>query len=164
MRIPASRLKLAVVVVLLVAAQVALRPRLSGSRFAPDLVLVALLFFAIRARPGAGAAAGFVVGLLTDAVTPSAFGAGAFALTLVGFAAGWLKAVVFPDNLLVNALFVFAASWVRDLLEVLVSGTLRGAALGTQLLVDSPLSALSTAAAALVVLAVFRGWLREAHA
>jgi rod shape-determining protein MreD len=159
-RIPPARLKLAAVLVLLVAAHFALRPRFASTRFAPDLVLVALLFFAIRSRPGAGALAGFVVGLLADAVEPTAFGSGAFALTIVGYAAGWLKAVVFADNLLVNALFVFAASWVRDLLQVLAGSQLRGGALATQLLVISPLAAVATSAAALVALLAFGGWLK----
>jgi rod shape-determining protein MreD len=160
MRVAPARLKLAAVLVLLIAAHFAVRPRFASTRFAPDLVLVALLFFAIRSRPGAGAAAGFVIGLLADAVAPTAFGAGAFALTIVGYLAGWLKAVVFADNLLVNALFVFAASWTRDVLQVLASSQLRGGALGTQLLVVSPVAALSTSAAALVVLLLFRGWLK----
>lgn len=160
MRIAPARLKLAAVLVLLVAAHFALRPRFAATPFAPDLVLVALLFFAIRSRPGVGAAAGFVVGLLADAVAPTSFGAGALALTIVGYLAGWLKAVVFADNLLVNALFVFLASWARDVLEVLASGRLRSGALGTQLLVTSPAAALTTSAAALVALLVFRGWLK----
>ena len=79
-------------------------------------------------------------------------------------AAGWLKAVVFADNLLVTAVFVFAASWVRDLLELVASNALRSGSLGTQLLLQSPASALSTAAAAVVALLLFRGWLRSAPA
>lgn len=164
MRIAPGRLKLAAALLLLVAAHLALRPRFAPSRFAPDLVLVALLFLAIRTRPGTGAVVGFVVGLLADAVSPTTFGAGAFALTIVGYLAGWLKAVVFADNLLVNALFVFAASWVRDILQVLASNQLRGGALGKQLLLFSPAAALSTAAAAIVALLVLRGWLRATPA
>ncbi len=159
MRAAPDRLKLAAALLILVAAHFFLRPRFAPSRFAPDLVLVALLFFAIRTRPAVGAVAGFLIGLLSDAVAPTTFGAGAFALTIVGFAAGWLKAVVFADNLLVNALIVFAASWVRDVLQVAASNQLRGGALGMQLLVLSPAAALSTAAAALVALLVLRGWL-----
>ena len=164
MKAAAPRLRLAAVLLLLLAAHVWLRPWLFPGRFAPDFVLVALLFFAIRSRPGAGAVAGFLVGLLTDAVAPTTFGAAAFSLTIVGYAAGWLKAVVFADNLLVNAVFVFVASWARDVLELAASNALRSGALGTQLLVLSPLSALSTSAAALVVLLLFRGWLRSAPA
>ena len=164
MKLPAPRLRLAVVLIVLLAAHFWLRPRVFHDRFAPDFVFVALLFFAIRSRPGAGAVAGLVVGLLTDAVAPTTFGAAAFALTIIGYAAGWLKAVVFPDNLLVTATFVFAASWVRDLLELTVSSALRSGSLTSQLLWFSPASALSTAAAALVTLIRFRGWLRLAPA
>ncbi len=162
MKLAADRVKLFVVVAILVAAHFALRPQFAASRFAPDLVLVALLFYAIRSRPGAGAIAGFVVGILSDAVSPTAFGAGAFALTIIGFAAGWLKAVVFADNILVSALFVFAATWLRDLLEVVVSSELRGGALARDVLLVSPLAALSSAAAAVVALVLFHGWLRTA--
>ncbi len=164
MRVPAPRLRLWGVVLLLLAVQAFVRPRFLPSRYAPDFTLVALLFFAIRSRPGAGAAAGFVVGVLTDAVAPGGFGAAAFALTIIGYLAGWLKAIVFPDNVLVNALFVFAASWLRDALEMAVSNTLRSGDLGGQLLVASPLAALSTAAAAVVALLLFRPWLRAAPA
>lgn len=161
MRGPSSRIGVAVVLALLVAAHFVLRPRLGDPRFAPDFLLVALLFFAIRVRPMAGTAAGFVLGLVTDAVTPTAFGAAALAFTVVGYLAGWLKSVVFADNLLVTALFVFAAAWVRDAVEVLAAHQLSGGALAWQLLAFSPLAAVSTAVAATVTLVVFRGWLRQ---
>ena len=164
MKLGTPRLRLWIVVVVLLAAHFVLRPRLFPSRLAPNFVMVALLFFAIRSRPGAGAVAGFVVGLLTDAVAPTTFGATTIALTIIGYAAGWLKAVVFPDNILVTAVFVFAASWLRDVLELAASNALRSGALGTQLLVLSPAGALSTAAAAVVALLLFRGWLRSAPA
>jgi len=160
-RISEARIKVALVLVLLVAAQYALRPRLGDSRFAPDFVLIALLFFAIRVRPLGGTIAGFLVGVVTDAVAPTAFGVAALALTVVGYGAGWLKAVVFADNLLVTAVFVFAASWVRDGIEVLAAHDLAGGALAWQLLALSPLAALSTAAAAVVTLVLFGGWLRQ---
>jgi len=158
---PTNRVGVAVVLTLLLAAHFVLRPRLGDPRFAPDFLLVALLFFAIRVRPMAGTVAGFALGLVTDAVTPTAFGAAALAFTVVGYLAGWLKSVVFADNLLVTALFVFAAAWVRDAVEVLAAHQLVGGALAWQLLAVSPLAAVSTAAAATVTLVVFRGWLRQ---
>ena len=161
MRGPTNRVGVAVVLTLLLAAHFVLRPRLGDPRFAPDFLLVALLFFAIRVRPMAGTVAGFALGLVTDAVTPTAFGAAALAFTVVGYLAGWLKSVVFADNLLVTALFVFAAAWVRDAVEVLAAHQLVGGALAWQLLAVSPLAAVSTAAAATVTLVVFRGWLRQ---
>jgi rod shape-determining protein MreD len=160
-RISEARIKVALVLALLVAAHFAVRPRLGDSRFAPDFVLIALLLFAIRVRPLGGSIAGFLVGLVTDAVAPTAFGAAALALTVVGYGAGWLKAVVFADNLLVTAVFVFVASWVRDAIEVLAAHQLQGGALAWQLLAFSPLAALSTSAAAAVTLLLFRGWLRQ---
>ena len=161
MRGPSSRVAFAVALALLTAAHFVLRPLLGDPRFAPDFLLVALLFFAIRVRPMAGTAAGFALGLVTDAVAPTAFGAAALALTVVGYLAGWLKSIVFADNLLVTALFVFTAAWGRDAIAVLAARQLVGGALAWQLLVFSPLAAVSTAAAATVTLVVFRRWLRH---
>jgi rod shape-determining protein MreD len=144
---------------LLVALHFALRPRLGDPRFAPDFVLIALLFFAVRMRPGAGAAAGFLVGLMTDAVAPTAFGSAALACAVVGYGAGWVRRLTFADNLLINALFVFAASWLRDVVQVLAANQLAGGALAWQLLAWSPLAGLTTAAAAFAALLLFRGWL-----
>jgi rod shape-determining protein MreD len=150
-------------VVLLLLAHVFLRPRLTVTPYAPDFVLIALVLYAARSRPGAGAVAGFVAGLLTDAVAPTTFGAGAFALTVVGFGTGWIRSLVFADNVLVTGVLVFAASWLRDALELVASSTLR-AAPGLQLFIISPLAALTTAGTAIVVLLLFRGWLRAAPA
>lgn len=164
MRVAGAHVRAGLVLALLVAAHFTLRPMLGDSRLTPDFVLVALLFFAIRVRPAWGAVAGLLVGIVTDSVSPTAFGAAALALTIVGYAAGWLKAVVFADNLLVNALFVFSAAWVRDVIQALVSRQLEGGALAWQLLALSPMAAGATALAAVVTLVVFRGWLRQAGA
>jgi rod shape-determining protein MreD len=163
-RPPKRRLGLVVVLALLAVAHFALRPRLGDPRFAPDFLLVALLVLAIRVRPMAGAIAGFALGLLTDAVAPSAFGAATLALTIVGYLSGWLRTVVFADNLLVTVLFVFAAAWFRDAVEVLVARQLAGGALAWQLLAYSPLAAFATALAAAVTLVVFRRWLGQGTA
>jgi rod shape-determining protein MreD len=155
----ATKVRFGGVLLLLVGLHFYVRPRLGDPRFTPDFVLVALLFLALRSRPGVGAAAGFVVGLLADAVSPTTFGAGALAGTAVGFLAGWVKALFVADNALVTALFVFFASWLRDAIEVLAGNQMAGGALGWQLLAAAPLAALSTAAAALLTLLLFRPWL-----
>jgi len=159
MRSRGAQARFWLVMLLLVVAHYGLRPRLGDPRLAPDFLLIALLFFAIRVRPGAGAAAGFIVGLLQDAVAPTAFGASALATTVVGFGAGWIKAMFVADNLLINALFVFAAAWLRDAITLVTSNQLGGGALAWQLAVWSPLAALSTAAAAFLVRLIFRPWL-----
>jgi rod shape-determining protein MreD len=153
----ANRIQLVLVMALLVVLHFYLRPRLWSARVSPDFMLIALVFFAMRAGPGAGAVAGFLVGLGYDALTPAAFGAGALAHTVVGYLAAWGRAVFFADNLLVNAGFVAAALWVRDFLLLMASGTPQGRLL-VELTLNSPLQALSTGVFALLVLAAFREW------
>jgi rod shape-determining protein MreD len=153
----ANRIQLLLVMALLVLLHFYLRPRLGSARVSPDFLLIALVFFAMRAGPGAGAVAGFLVGLVGDALTPAAFGAGALAHTLVGYLAAWGRAVFFADNLLVNAAFVAVALWLRDLILLVASGTSQGALL-MELALNSPVQALFTAVTALLILAAFREW------
>jgi rod shape-determining protein MreD len=153
----ANRIQLLLVMGLLVLLHFYLRPRLGSARVSPDFLLIALVFFAMRAGPGAGAVAGFLVGLVSDALTPAAFGAGALAHTVVGYLAAWGRAVFFADNLLVNAAFVAVALWLRDLILLVASGTSQGALL-MELALNSPVQALFTAVTALLILAAFREW------
>ncbi len=153
----ASRLQLVLVMILLVVLHFYVRPRLWSARVSPDFMLMALIFFAMRSGPGAGALAGFVVGLVSDALTPAHFGAAALAHTLVGYVAAWARSLFFADNFLVNGAFVAAGVWFRNLIVLLVSGTASGQLLA-ELTIYSPLQALSTAAFALLSLFVFRQW------
>jgi rod shape-determining protein MreD len=153
----ANRVQLVLVMGLLVLLHFYLRPRMGSARVSPDFLLIGLVLFAMRAGPGAGALAGFAVGVVNDALTPAAFGAGALAHTVVGYLAAWGRAVFFADNLLVNAAFVAVAVWVRDFILLLASGTGQGRLL-MELTLNSPLQALSTAVFALLVLAAFREW------
>jgi rod shape-determining protein MreD len=139
----------------LVVLQFSVRPRLGDDRMAPDFLLVALLIYTIRAQPGKSAGAGFVVGLLRDALTPASFGAGALAHTLVGYLSAWSKAVFFAENLFVNGCLFFAGTWVRNLVMAVASGKIRGGLLGWELLVWSPIQSLTTAIVGVLVLWLF---------
>ena len=154
-----DRFRFSFVLALLVALQFSVRSRLGGDRLAPDFLLLALLIYTIHAPPGSSAVAGFVVGLLRDALTPASFGAGALAHTLVGYLSSWAKAVFFAENLLVNSGLFFAGTWLRNVVVALASGKLAGPQLGWELLVWSPLQGLTTALAGVVVLGLFRQWL-----
>lgn len=153
----ANRFQLAVVFLLLVVLHFYVRPRLWGPRSSPDFMFVALMLFAMRSSPGTAALAGFAVGLVADSLTPARFGAAALAHTIVGYFGSWARAVFFADNLLVNAAFVAAGLWVRDVIVLTVSGGGSGSLL-TELTVYSPLQALSSALFALIVLVAFREW------
>jgi len=148
-----------VILAILATLQFSVRSRLGNERTAPDFLLLALLIYTIRAQPGRSAAAGFLVGLLRDALTPASFGAGALAHTLVGYLSAWGKAVFFAENLFVNGCLIFAGTWFRNLVVALASGKLKGTQLGWELLVWSPLQSLTTAVAGVAVLWLFGRWL-----
>jgi rod shape-determining protein MreD len=154
-----ERYRMAAVVLLLTVLHFLLRPFLGDVRGSPDLLLLALLVFAIRARPGQAAIGGFVVGLLVDALTPVAFGAGALAHTVVGYLAAWGKALFFAENVIVSAGFFFVGTWVRDALVLVVGRHMDQSALFWQLAIWSPVKALTTAIAGVIVLLLFRRWL-----
>lgn len=152
-----TRAQLLLVMLVLLVLQFYLRPRLGNARISPDFLLIALMLFAMRSGAGAGAVAGFLVGLIEDTLTPARFGAGALAHTLVGYFAAWSRAVFFADNMLVNAAFVAIGLWFRDLIVLVTSGT-ENSQLLTELTIYSPLQALTTAAFAFLLLVTFRSW------
>lgn len=154
----ADRGRLWAVLGLLAVLQFAVRPRLGYSLVAPDFLLLALMLYAIRSRPGTAALAGFLVGLAGDAVAPTRVGAGALAHTLVGYLAAWGRAVFFPDNLFVNGLVIALGVWIRNAVQTLASGP-SAAGLTYPLFVWAPLQAITTALTAALVLVVFQRWL-----
>jgi rod shape-determining protein MreD len=89
-------------------------------------------------------------------MAPDALGAGAIAMTFVGFGASYLKAVFFADNLVLNAFFFFLGKWVFDILYFIGEQRVHGFELLQQLLLWSPLSAAVTAAVGVLLLFIMR--------
>ena len=141
----------------LIALHFTVRPLLA-SRAAIDFLVIALLLAAVRVRPGAAAVVGFLMGLLIDSLRPGSFGAAALAMTLLGYAASWLKPVFFADNLPLNAFFFFVGKWVFDVVYLTAGQRLRGSELVMQLLLWSPLAAALTALVGVVLLVLARPW------
>jgi rod shape-determining protein MreD len=145
----------ALVCAILIMLHFTLRPLLAW-RFGMDFLVIALIFGAVRLRPGAAALYGFLLGLAADSLALSAFGANALAMTVVGFAASWLKAVFFADNLLLNGFFLFLGKWLFDLIFLIAERRLGGLELVMQLLVWSVIASAVTALAGVIALMVLR--------
>lgn len=159
----ASTVRAVLIFVVLVLLHYTLRPLL-GWRAPIDFLLLALLLSAIRVRPAAGALIGLALGLVSDSLTPDALGAGAIAMTIVGYLASWLKAVFFADNIALNAFFFFLGKWVFDVVYFVVESRIGGIELVQQLLLWSPLSAAATAVAGVLLILVMRPLLEPARA
>lgn len=160
--ITARGVAIGVVVFGLVILQYTLRPILDW-RAGVDFLIIALLVLAVRVRPGVAAVAGFLIGLVADALTPEAFGAGALAMTLVGFTASRMKAGFFAENIWLNAVFVFIGKVAYDVVYLVAEQRLGGGALLAQLLGWTPLAALVTAMVGLLVMALLRPTLERRH-
>jgi len=150
-----SAARTVVVCAILIVLQYTLRPLLAW-RASIDFMIVALLLGSVRLRPGSAALYGFLLGLVADSLAVSGFGTAALGMSIVGFAASWLKAVFFADNLALNGFFLFLAKWAFDLIYLVVSHRTHGAELAMQMFVWSPLSAAVTAIAGVIALSLLK--------
>jgi len=140
---------------LLVALHYTVRPLL-GARVSIDFLVIAVLLTAVHVRPGLAALIGFATGLVADSLTPLSFGAGALAMSAVGSAASWLKAAVFGDNVLLQAIFLAAGKWAFDIIYLVAERRLALGDMLIQMFLWSPLSAIATGLAGVLIVLTFR--------
>lgn len=140
---------------ILILLHYTLRPLLAW-RASPDFLIIALLLVSVRVRPGLAAVFGLVIGLASDSLALSSFGAGALAMTLIGFAWSRLKAVFFADHVLLNGFFLFLGKWAYEVVMHVAERRMHGAELLMQILVWSSLSAAVTAVAGVLALMALR--------
>lgn len=145
----------ALLIAALVALHYSVRPLL-GWRASPDFLIIALLVLSVRLRPGAAAMMGFVLGLVADALAPGHLGAAALGMSVIGYAASWLKAMFFADNLALNGFFFFLGKWGFDLIRHVAGGSLGGSDFLMQALLWSPLAAAVTAGVGVLLLVLLR--------
>jgi rod shape-determining protein MreD len=150
-----SALRTAFVCAILIVLHYTLRPLLAW-RASIDFLLIALMFGSVRMRPGLAACYGLALGLVADSLAISSFGASALGMSIVGFAASWLKAVFFADNLVLNGFFLFLGKWVFDAIFLMAGHQTGGGELAWQFLVWAPLSAAVTAGAGVLALMLLR--------
>ncbi len=126
---------------------------------APDLLVVALLIAAREVNIGWGAGIGFALGLLDDAFSVLAFGANAFAMTLVGMGGARTRDLFVGDSLLFLISYLVVGKWMRDLLHwVAVGEGLRESFVDT-MLIQAPISAAYAGLIGLIVIAISGlGW------
>lgn len=154
MTIP-SRLTFALGIALLLLLHHTVRPLL-GWRIEIDWQVIALVLIAWRTRPGIAALIGFALGLVMDAMVPAAFGAGALALTLVGYAAARFRSGFFGASVVVGTVIIALGKFLSDVAVVVAEGRLRGVGLAAQVGLWSPLSAVVTAIVGAVLLGLSR--------
>jgi rod shape-determining protein MreD len=148
-------LRTALVCAILIILHYTLRPLLAW-RASIDFLLIALIFGAVRMRPGLAAVFGLLLGLVSDSLAISALGASALGYTVVGFAASWLKAVFFADNLVLNGFFLFIGKLTYDLIFLIAMHRVQGGELAMQIFVWFPLSAAVTALAGVFAMLLLR--------
>jgi rod shape-determining protein MreD len=148
---------------ILIALHYTVRPLLAW-RASIDFLVIGVLLLSVRMRPGAAALLGFVTGLISDSLTPATLGAGALAMSVIGFAASWLRAVIFADNVMLHAFFFFVGKWTFDLIYLIVARSAPPMELLAQAGVWSPLSAALTATAGVFVMLLYRMTLDPQHA
>jgi rod shape-determining protein MreD len=88
------------ILVLLALLQVTLMPYLAVAHVRPDLVLTAVVCWALFRGPTEGAVWGFVGGLALDLLSGAPFGVYTMVLTVVGAVAGVSSAMISRDHVL----------------------------------------------------------------
>ena len=156
-------LRAVIAFVILVVLHYTLRPVLAW-RAAPDFLMLALLLASVRLRPGTAAVLGLAMGLVADSVSLGALGGAALAMSVIAFAASWLKSVFFADDLFLNGFFFFVGKYSFDLLYFAFQNQMGGAELAIQLFTWSLLSAAVTAIVGLIVLVLLRPMLETSPA
>lgn len=85
----------------------------------PDLILLALVYIALRVGPFEATILGFAVGLLQDAYMPQNLGLNALAKSLVGFGVGYGRTGIMADDIQVQTLLIFGVVLIHDLVYYL---------------------------------------------
>lgn len=158
---PAFRWRFWIFLLILVVVYFTLNLALGLGRLAPDLLTVAVLL-AARRLTGAGAAAlGLILGLMRDALSLTAFGASAVALSFVGFIGARSRDLFLGEGVLFVGIYLFAGTYIHDVLFYFLARSTFRETVVSYLFMYAPLSAAYAALAGVVALVSFRFVARE---
>jgi rod shape-determining protein MreD len=142
-------------IAVLVVAHLVLHVAIGLTTVAPDLMTVAVLLAARRVKGSAGAAIGVGIGLLTDALSLTTFGALALVNGVVGFLGARSRDLFEGDSMLSVAVYVFLGKWLRDALYFLVTKSAHDDPWSI-LITSAPIAAIFAAVSALFALMLYR--------
>lgn len=143
--------RLAFLLVALIVLHLVAKVTLALGALAPDLFAVTVLTASQRLGAAWAAALGLILGLAEDSISLTSFGANAFALAMVGGAAGRLAEVLKSDSSAFRFVLFAVGKWSRDLLAWLVSDAANRAPVVEGLLVEAAVAALYAATAGVAV-------------
>ena len=144
-------MRLAFLLLVLVVLHLVANVALPLGALAPDLFAVTVLTASQRLGGAWGATLGLFLGLAEDSMSLTSFGASAFALAMVGGAAGRLARVLKGDSSAFRFALFAVGKWSRDLLAWLVSDAATRPPAVDALLVEAPLAALYAATVGIAV-------------
>ncbi len=82
----------------------------------PDLVVLLLVYIALRSGAFEATILGFAIGFIQDVDIPENLGLNALVNSIIGFSAGWGRLHIAADNVQVQIVLIFAAVLVHDLI------------------------------------------------
>ena len=85
----------------------------------PDLILLVLVYVALRAGRLEATILGFGIGFLQDIYTPADLGLNALAKSIIGFSVGYGRTGIVADNIQVQVALVAGAVLVHDVIYYL---------------------------------------------
>src|SRR5688500_3383322 len=142
-------------IVVLVVAHLVLHVAIGLNTVAPDLMTVAVLLAARRVKGSAGAAIGVAIGLLTDALSLTTFGALALVNGIIGFLGARSRDMFEGDSLLSVAVYVFLGKWLHSTLYFIITKSAHDDPWSV-LITSAPIAAVFAAISALFALMLYR--------
>lgn len=140
----ASGGRMAAFVATCLVASVLLEDPLTVAGAAPDFLVAALVYAAIRWGAAAGAGVGFGIGLFRDSLYLFDFGIHAFGMTLLGYAVGKLRDTLYLSTPWVDLLLLAGCKVVIDVLVLGVAAGGAWRAFETRFFWEAPLAAAYT--------------------